>query len=63
MKKKFFSPKLGVPTPGIEPLPLRWETAIQPNRLWGMHKDNGLKAIIYIIFENFKGLAENLQQT
>ena len=37
-----------MPTTGIEPLPLRWETAIQPNGLWGMHKEISLKAMIYI---------------
>ena len=62
MKKKIIS-KIRGPTTGIEPLPLRWETAIQPNSLWGMHKEIGLKAIIYLMFENFKVLAENLQQT
>ena len=55
--------KIGGTTPGIEPLPLRWETAIQPNGLWGMHNEISLKAIIYLIFQNFKVLAENLQQT
>ena len=52
-KKRLF-PKLGVPMPGIEPLPLRWETDIQPNRLWGMLEEISLKAIIYLIFQNFK---------
>ena len=57
-KKKI---KLGVPTAGIEPTPLRWETGIQSTRLRGMHKDDCLKAVICLIFQNFKVLAENLQ--